>query len=52
MRAILTSLLICDAILLPKFNVYFPHYCFLDRILIVITVNLLYALQYTVDLVK
>ena len=51
-RAILTSLLICDAILLPKFNIYFPHYWFLDRILNVITVNLLYALQYTVDLVK
>jgi hypothetical protein len=51
-RAILTSLLICDAILLPKFNGYSPHNWFLDYILNVTTLSLLYALQYTVDLVK
>jgi hypothetical protein len=47
LSAILSSLLICDATLLPKFNVYFPQHCFLDCILNVITVNLLYALQYS-----
>ena len=38
-RAILISLLICDTILLPKFNVYFPHHCVLDCILNTIQYN-------------